>query len=118
MRESVRQSSRQTPVCDVLQGGWQLSRDKRYQLANRFAWSWKLASLGVPVVLIYLGFLNAEDMARDGVLFRSESDWARALKDHARGVADDACWGKQIEVNGTQLRPLIRAIEVPFTPPL
>ena len=97
---------------------WGLSRDERYQLANRFAWSWKLASLGVPVVLIYLGFLNAEDMARDGVLFRSKSDWARTLKDHARGAADDDCWGRQLMVNGASLRPLIRAIEVPFTPDL
>ena len=44
-------------------GSWALSRDKCYQLSNRFGWSWKLASLGVPVVLIYLGFLRAEEMA-------------------------------------------------------
>ena len=102
----------------VTGGTWALSRDRRYQLANRFAWSWKLASLGVPVVLLYIGFLNAEDMARDGALFRSESDWARTLTDHARGVADDCCWGRRLEVNGTPLRPLIRAIDVPFTPNL
>ena len=38
---------------------WGISRDSHYQLSNRFAWAWKLASLGVPVVLVYLGFLNA-----------------------------------------------------------
>ena len=27
-------------------------------------------SLGVPVILIYLGFMDAEDMATDGVPFR------------------------------------------------
>ena len=102
----------------VAGGTWQLSRDERYQLANRFAWSWKLASLGVPVVLIYLGFLNAEDMVDDGVLFRSKSDWTRTLKHHVRGVADEACWGKHLEVSGTSLRPVIRVIEVPFTPDL
>lgn len=100
----------------VAGGTWQLSRDEHYQLANRFAWSWKLASLGVPVVLIYLGFLNAKEMARDGVLFRSKSDWTRTLKDHARGVADEACWGKHLKVNGTSLRPVIRVAEVPFPP--
>ena len=100
----------------VAGGSWALSRDERYQLANRFAWSWKLASLGVPVVLIYLGFLNADEMAPDGALFRSENDWERALKDHARGVSAASCWGRRLDVNGTPLRPLIRAIEVPFTP--
>jgi len=39
--------------------GWALSRDSHYQLSNRFAWSWKLTNLGMPVVLVYLGFLNA-----------------------------------------------------------
>ncbi len=42
--------------------GWNLSRDSHYQLANRFAWAWKLASMGVPVVLVYLGFLGAAEM--------------------------------------------------------
>ena len=93
---------------------WGLSRDSHSQLSNRFAWSWKLAAIGVPVVLLYLGFLNAEDMAQDGEPFRLEGDWARALKDHARGVVDDSCWGRRLEVNGTPFRPLIRTIELPF----
>ena len=31
---------------------WKISRDKHYQISNRFAWSWKLASLGIPIVLL------------------------------------------------------------------
>ena len=96
----------------VAGGNWGLLRDDRYQLANRFAWSWKLASLGVPVVLLYLGFLNAEN--EDMVPFRSEGDWTRALRDHARGAVPEPCWGRRLEVDGTPLTPLIRAIEVPF----
>jgi len=97
-------------------GLWTLSRDRRYQLSNRFAWSWKLASLGVLVVLIYLGFLRAEEMAPTGALFQGEDDWEAALRGHARGVCDDACWGMRVDVNGTPLMPLIRAIDVPFSP--
>jgi hypothetical protein len=41
---------------------WHISRDSHYQISNRFAWSWKLTQLGIPVVLVYLGFLNASDM--------------------------------------------------------
>lgn len=107
-----------TDLGRVAGGNWGLSRDDRYQLANRFAWSWKLASLGVPVVLLYLGFLNAKDMVRDGELFRSKCDWTRVLRDHARGAVADSCWGRRLEVDGTPLRPLIRAIEVPFKPNL
>ena len=95
-------------------GSWALARDSHYQLSNRFAWSWKLTSLGVPVVLVYLGFLNAEEMATDGMPFRSEGDWKRAIKDHARGVVDDTCWGRRLLLNGKPFRALIRVIEVPF----
>jgi len=92
-------------------GSWALSRDRCYQLSNRFAWSWKLVSLGVPVILIYLGFLKAGEMAPDGELFWSENDWETTLRGHARGVCDDACWGMRVDVNGAPLRPLIRAID-------
>ena len=97
-------------------GSWGLSRDHHYQLANRFAWSWKLALVGVPVVLVYLGFLNVQEMAPKDVPLRSEGDWTRALKDHTRGIVDDRCWGKRMEVNGIPFWPLMRTIDVPFTP--
>ena len=44
--------------------GWALSHEHRYQMANRFVWSWKLTELGYPVILIYLGFLGAEEMRK------------------------------------------------------
>ena len=95
---------------------WALSRDCHYQLSNRFAWSWKLASLGVPVVLIYFGFLNAHDMADRGTLFQSEADWECAVKDYSRGIVDETCWGERLDVAGVLLIPLIRAVEQPFDP--
>ena len=95
---------------------WKISRDKHYQISNRFAWSWKLASLRIPVVLLYLGYLDAEDMAEDGPLFRSEGEWERILKDHCRSVVDNECWGKCLNVNGVPLLPLIRAFDQPFQP--
>lgn len=39
--------------------GVRISRDSHYQFANRVAYSWKLASMGVPVLLVYLGFTVA-----------------------------------------------------------
>ena len=95
---------------------WKLSRDSHYQISNRFAWSWKLATLGIPVVLLYLGFLDAEDMADNGPLFRSEQEWERILKDHCRSVVDENCWGKWLDVHGVPLLPLIRTFDQPFQP--
>ncbi len=95
---------------------WQLSRDDHYQLSNRFAWSWKLATFGIPVVLLYLGFLDAEDMANDGPLFRSEQEWGYILKEHSRNFVDERCWRKPISVHGVPLLPLIRVFNQPFRP--
>lgn len=95
---------------------WKLSRDDHYQLSNRFAWSWKLATLGIPVVLLYLGFLDAEDMADDGPLFRSEREWEHVLKNHCRSYVDEVFWGKRIDVHGVPLLPLIRVDDQPFPP--
>ena len=98
----------------VTGGRWGISRDSHYQLSNRFAWSWKLASLGVPVVLVYLGFLYATDIAKGGNLFHSEAHWERVIKGHSEGVVDSGCWGRWLDVDGAPLIPLIRALDQPF----
>ena len=100
----------------VTKGPWNLSRDSRYQLANRFAWSWKLASLGIPVVLVYLGFLNAQDMADRGEIFGSDADWEQAVREYGEGVVDNDCWGQWLDVEGIPFLPLIRTFNQPFTP--
>ena len=95
-------------------GPWKLSPDSHYQLSNRFAWSWKLASLGIPVVLLYLGFLNAEDMADRGHVFGSEGQWETSLRAHFEGVVDHRCWGQWIDIDGVPLIPLIRGVDQPL----
>ena len=62
---------------------WALSRDWNYQMSNRFAWSWKLTELGFPVVLIYLGFLKAEEMRDKGKPFANHLEWERLVKAHS-----------------------------------
>ena len=96
-------------------GDWNLSKDHHYQVANRFAWSWKLASLGIPVVLMYLGFLHADEMrGGDNRPFSDQEDWASVLKKHTHGVVDAACWETRLEVKGTPLRPMVRSVEQPL----
>ena len=95
---------------------WSLSRDHHYQLSNRFAWAWKLVSLGVPVILVYLGFLDAEEMRDVGTPFRTSDDWITALTHHAVGTVDNSCWEQQLDFSGVPLRALIRTWKQPFPP--
>jgi hypothetical protein len=96
---------------DALEGslsGWKLTADSHYQLCNRFAWGWKVASLGVPVILVYLGFLNVTDMPGRRVLKTGE-EWVDAVYKHADGIVPRDAWGKELHINGTPLIPLIRS---------
>jgi hypothetical protein len=91
--------------------GWSLTADSHYQLANRFAWAWKIASLGVPVALVYLGFLGAREMGRP---LADAAEWERALKKHASGIVPDAAWERELSICGTPLIPMIRSLAIPL----
>jgi hypothetical protein len=62
-----------------------LSRDHHYQLSNRIAFAWKLASLGVPTVLVYLAFLRSQDFGTQAV-YTSDRHWRDVFADRARSV--------------------------------
>ena len=101
---------------EVTGGSWELSAEHHYQLSNRFAWSWKLATLGVPVVLVYLGFLDAAEMEDKGNPFGSGNDWRDALVEHCHGAIDAGCWERTLDVEGTPLLAVIRTVVQPFDP--
>lgn len=90
--------------------GWGLSADHHYQLSNRFASAWKIADLGIPVVLVYLGFLHAEEMADQGLPFGSAAEWTRGVRRHAMGVVPDLAWERPIHIGDTPIRAVIRPI--------
>jgi hypothetical protein len=96
---------------------WSLSSARCYQLSNRFAWAWKVASLGVPVILVYLGFLNAQEM---GQPFMSHEAWERCLLTYTDGCVPRQAWlSDPIQVpspgGSTLLTPLIRSADVSIT---
>ena len=93
---------------------WALSRDSHYQLSNRFAWAWKLASFGVPVVLVYLGFLHADEISDLGRTFSSHDEWKAVLMRHSGGIVDPRSWGEWIDVGGTPMIALARAYDRPL----
>jgi len=94
--------------------GWALQRDACYQLSNRFAWAWKLASFGIPVVLVYLGFRNAAEMESRGPTFATQQDWEMCVKAHAKGIVPEEAWGSRLDIEGTPLIPLLRSLELRF----
>jgi hypothetical protein len=89
---------------------WNLSPNRRYQLSNRFAWAWKIAEMGVPVILVYLGFLNAREMLSP---FASHNEWERCLREYAEGTVPDRVWREgPIVIGGTPMKPIIRSADV------
>ena len=95
---------------------WALSRDHRYQMSNRFAWAWKLTELGIPVVLIYLGFLGCDDMAKDSAIIATEAEWEQLVTAHSAPIAPPEVWDQAWRLHGQAFVPLIRSVSVPLQP--
>ena len=67
--------------------GVNISRDTHYQLSNRVAFLWRLISWNIPVILIYLGFIN--DLTLDPKkfkLFNGVDNWEKELEEYFKGV--------------------------------
>jgi hypothetical protein len=95
-----------------------LSSERHYQLANRIAFAWRLASLGVPVVLVYLGFLGDTGIADVGPPFVSNEAWEQALRSYTADVFPSQLWEKPIECGGAPFWFLARSRHVREPSPL
>ncbi len=89
--------------------GFHISADAFYQLSNRFAFGWKLAKMGIPTVLVYLGFLDAEEMAPNKLL-RTPEQWERLIKEKAADCIPPEAWSRRF-VDG-KFTALIRSARV------
>ena len=94
---------------------WRISRDCCYQMSNRFAWAWKLTELGLPVVLVYLGFLRADEMQDQGRPFSDAADWARAVRNHSELLFAPEVWERPWLCNGRRFVALIRSVVQPVS---
>lgn len=114
--ESIRGAIRQANAgLGGEKAGWKLTADSHYQLCNRFAWSWKIASFGIPVMLVYLGFLNTEEMTDIGQPFRSANEWSEVIRSHASGIVPSIAWESPLDINGTMMRAIIRAVDLDWS---
>jgi hypothetical protein len=97
-----------TVAWNALASGFALSANSYYQLSNRFAFAWKVATMGTPVVLLYLGFLDAQEM-KDGsrVLLKDYAHWRYCLLARSKGTIPENAWDRTFDVNGTPLTILI-----------
>jgi hypothetical protein len=93
---------------------WALSRDWNYQMSNRFAWAWKLTDLGYPVVLVYLGFLSADEMSDRGKPLIDDAYWQIVVKRHSQALFAAEVWGKRWTCGGQPFIPLIKSRHVPL----
>jgi hypothetical protein len=87
-----------------------ICRDSHYQLANRLAFTWKLATLGVPVVLVYLGFIGDEGIRADaGAPFLDDREWQRAFSEYTSGVIPLELFKKRIDLGAAPVWLLSRS---------
>lgn len=87
--------------------GWQLldnrvsiTHKSHYQLANRLAFAWKLASLGIPAVLVYLGFTGDKEIGKP---FKDDTDWKAAFSKYVSDTIPLDLFGRRLMVGSTPL---------------
>jgi hypothetical protein len=91
---------------------FQLSVKHHYQMSSRFAWAWKLTDLGFPVALVYLGFVDAEEMVDRGIPIENEASWEQQVKAHSRSLFPDKLWGQKWLMGRAPLIPLIKTYQM------
>lgn len=69
--------------------GLMIGRDTHYQLSNRIAFGWQLASFGIPTVLLYLGFTGDTGIQDVGEPFVDDAHWQRTFAEYLRGVCPE-----------------------------
>lgn len=92
-------------------GGVSISIDNCYQLSNRVAHAWWLANQGIPVILVYLGFLNVKDM-EDGqrTILRTDEDWKACFINHATQVGVDRIVDEWVECGKSGFKLIVKNI--------
>lgn len=102
-------------AADLLQRGHTvgISRDRWYQFSNRVAFAWKLASEGLPTVLIYLGFHGDLGISDIGKPIRNDDQWRELVVStlNSEGIFPAGLWEQRIDTGGAPLWVLVRSRE-------
>jgi hypothetical protein len=92
--------------------GINISLDTHYQLANRVAYSWKIASLGIPVVLVYLGFLGDKNISDVGKPFIDDNNWLQVMRTYRRDQIPEDFTERWIYCGKESMQMIIRSLPV------
>lgn len=88
--------------------GVSISRDSHYQLSNRLAFTWKLATLGIPTILVYLGFTGDEGISDAGQPFRDGADWQSAFDEYIQRQLPKGLFEKRFDFGKAPAWVLVR----------
>ena len=94
---------------------WALSYEHRYQMANRFTWSLRLTQLGYTVILVYLGFLRAEEMQTP---LKDHEAWESLVKSYSHPLFPTEVWDRQWLIQGQLLVPRICSSDIRYDGPI
>jgi hypothetical protein len=86
--------------------------ESHYQLANRVAFTWKLASLGIPTVLVYLGFTGDSGIRDAGEPFADAAAWQHAFANYCAGVVPPEMFERPLAIGDTRAWLLVRSLPV------
>jgi len=104
-----------TEACTALQrisGKTAISHTSHYQLSNRVAFAWKLASLGIPTALVYLGFVGDAGIADAGAPFADDADWKRVFAAYAHALVPENLFEARIDCGAAPAWFLVRSRQV------
>ena len=73
-----------------------------------------LAQPGMPVVLVYLGFLQADEMQEGRQPFATSAEWEHLVRAHSAPLFPGEVWEKRWNCGGQAFIPLIRSINQPL----
>lgn len=96
----------------LMHPGIHISRDHCYQLSNRIAMAWKLASMGIPNTLIFLGFTGDREIASDGKYFADDQHWQQSFSDYASSSFPLELLGQDVSCGQAPFRVLSRSLPV------
>lgn len=86
-----------------------ISRDTHYQLSNRVAFAWKLASLGIPTVLVYLGFWGDHGIIDAGEPIRDPAHWCEAFANYAHSTVPGELFERRIDCGAAPTWFIVRS---------
>jgi hypothetical protein len=102
-------------ACDALRGmsaSVAINRDSHYQLSNRIAFAWKLASLGIPTVLVYLGFVGDTGIADAGTPFADAAHWQTTFNSYASSIVPEDLFERRLDCGTAPTWLLVRSKRV------